>query len=489
MSRQLSEAEANLAKARQDLQKLVRELDSRSLEVNNLSREIKGRQDETAYVSNLLDQFIRSFESRLHIAELQRYEEPIEAARLAPENDNLTPQQIFDAQASVLTIALDRLFDAVAGSRFEGSAVDSSGTVQVGTFVLIGPSAIFHSRDGSVTGTAEQRLGSQEPSIVPFADPDLTSAAAVVAKEGRGTLPFDPTLGNAHKVEELQEGLIEHIIKGGAVMVPIFILAGLALLIVLYKAVGFLFVGRPSPRRMRAVLDAVARNDRPAAVKAAKATGRPTNRMLLSGVEHMDEPRELVEEVMYENVLSARLKLQRFLPFLATSAAAAPLLGLLGTVMGIMDTFTSITIFGSGDVKNLSGGISKALITTEYGLIVAIPALLLHAFLARRAKAIVDSMEISGAAFLNELSRAKWRGGGTGAAPSLAADGSPTSAREHFAEAVTAAADGRPAHSPPAPGRGERPHDGTGSHSAGAHRPPAPAPHGKPPVELAPSAT
>jgi hypothetical protein len=93
------------------------------------------------------------------------------------------------------------------------------------------------------------------------------------------------------------------------------------------------------------------------------------------------------------------------LPFIAICAASAPLLGLLGTVTGIIDTFKMMTVFGSGDVKALSGGISKALITTEYGLIVAIPSLLLHAFLSRKARAIVASMEGAAVAFANQVQK------------------------------------------------------------------------------------
>ena len=91
------------------------------------------------------------------------------------------------------------------------------------------------------------------------------------------------------------------------------------------------------------------------------------------------------------------------LPFVAICAASAPLLGLLGTVTGIINTFKLITIFGSGDVKTLSAGISEALITTKFGLIVAIPSLLLHAFLSRKAKSVVDRMEKAAVAFVNAV--------------------------------------------------------------------------------------
>ena len=65
-------------------------------------------------------------------------------------------------------------------------------------------------------------------------------------------------------------------------------------------------------------------------------------------------------------------------------------------------------MFGSGDVKTLSGGISEALITTEYGLIVAIPSLLIHAFLSRKAKGIINSMETAAVSFINQVSKTPW---------------------------------------------------------------------------------
>ena len=98
------------------------------------------------------------------------------------------------------------------------------------------------------------------------------------------------------------------------------------------------------------------------------------------------------------------------LPFIAICASAAPLLGLLGTVTGIMNTFTMIEIYGTGDVKTLSGGISEALITTEFGLIVSIPSLLLYAYLSSKARKVVNRMESTGVSFMNEVARREFTG-------------------------------------------------------------------------------
>jgi len=80
--------------------------------------------------------------------------------------------------------------------------------------------------------------------------------------------------------------------------------------------------------------------------------------MLAAGAANLEESSELLEEVLFERILAAKLRIQGLLPFLAVSASSAPLLGLLGTVTGIIQTFKQITIYGSGDVKSLSGGIS-----------------------------------------------------------------------------------------------------------------------------------
>jgi biopolymer transport protein ExbB len=125
--------------------------------------------------------------------------------------------------------------------------------------------------------------------------------------------------------------------------------------------------------------------------------------MVAAGASCLSLSREVMEEQMFEVMQKTKSRVNSMLPLLAISAAAAPLLGLLGTVTGIMDTFKAIEIYGTGDVKTLSGGISEALITTEYGLIVAIPALLLHAILSAQARGITSRMEAAGLSFINEF--------------------------------------------------------------------------------------
>jgi biopolymer transport protein ExbB len=223
MARQLRELEAELVRVRAEYQTTSRTLDSRTLDLSNLRNEIKARQDETTYLSTLLGEYARNFDSRLHIAEVDRYAKVIEDARLAPENTTLSELQVFEVQAALLEASLVRLEDALGGTRFQGAAVDGNGTVKPGVFVMAGPAAIFRSDDGLGVGVVEQRLGSLEPAIVPFGKPEDVAAARRSSPRLRACFPLDPTLGNAVKVEAIEETWVEHVQKGGPVMWPIFV--------------------------------------------------------------------------------------------------------------------------------------------------------------------------------------------------------------------------------------------------------------------------
>jgi biopolymer transport protein ExbB len=201
-----------------------------------------------------------------------------------------------------------------------------------------------------------------EPTVIGFESEAVAQAADETITGAAGRFPLDPTLGNAHKIKAMKETLREHIVKGGPVMIPILALAAAALLVAVLKWLQLARVRNPSAKRIRAVLHGIAEHDEKLAAKA-KAVSGPVGQMLQVGVEHIEEPPELVEEVMYEKILAAKLRLQRCLPFIAISASSAPLLGLLGTVTGMLATFGALAS-GSGGEKTMglvAKGISEAL--------------------------------------------------------------------------------------------------------------------------------
>jgi len=119
----------------------------------------------------------------------------------------------------------------------------------------------------------------------------------------------------------------------------------------------------------------------------------PLGRILAAGLVNRDHPREMMKEAIEEEGRQVVHELERYLNSLGTIAAITPLLGLLGTVIGMIKVFTAITSAGVGNPAVLAGGISEALITTAAGLSVAIPSLIFHRYLSGRVDKLVVGME------------------------------------------------------------------------------------------------
>ncbi len=126
---------------------------------------------------------------------------------------------------------------------------------------------------------------------------------------------------------------------------------------------------------------------------AALAQNSALGQVLAAGLANRHRSREHVKEAIEDTGRHVVHELERFLNMLGTIAAVSPLLGLLGTVVGIITAFNAITHQGVGDPKVLSGGIGQALIATAAGLIVAIPSLMGYRYLRGKVDALVISME------------------------------------------------------------------------------------------------
>jgi len=112
-----------------------------------------------------------------------------------------------------------------------------------------------------------------------------------------------------------------------------------------------------------------------------------------------------LESVLQKSILKELPQLERFLPMLNIMKAISPLLGLLDTVTSMISTFHVITLYGTGDPRMMSGGISTALVTTMLGLAVAIPIMLLYTFLCRRVAHVIGDMEEKAVALSNIVFR------------------------------------------------------------------------------------
>ena len=132
--------------------------------------------------------------------------------------------------------------------------------------------------------------------------------------------------------------------------------------------------------------------------------GNPLGRVLLAYHENRNIDVESLELKMGEAVLREVPKLSRLNTLIKVISVVAPLLGLLGTVIGMIVTFQSITLFGTGDPKLMAGGISQALITTMLGLCVAIPTVFLHSMMAGQSRRIIEVLEGQATGFVAEAS-------------------------------------------------------------------------------------
>ena len=122
-------------------------------------------------------------------------------------------------------------------------------------------------------------------------------------------------------------------------------------------------------------------------------TNSPLGAILAAGIANRGQGRDVMKESISEAASHVVHDLEKYLNSLGTVAAIAPLLGLLGTVVGMIDVFTQITTVGTGNANALAGGISEALLTTAAGLIVAIPALLMHRYYTGLIDTIVVDLE------------------------------------------------------------------------------------------------
>lgn len=400
LSRRLSEVEESVMATKKALENREREQGNKLVDLNALKTQVTGRSNQVAYLTGLFNEFSQSIESRLHVTETIRFEKQLQAARAVADNADIPVEQSLRQQAETIGLALERAEALLGGEAFEGDAL-VDGVKQHGRFALFGPVAIF-AADSGAAGVAQLERGTADPVVKAAAEEHVAGIKAIV-QAGNGQFPIDTSMGDADKIAATNETLREHIIKGGPTMYPILGLGVLAVLIgfIKYFQIGFIRIARP--RDLQIIVDRVNSGDQAGALKQAKRVGGPVGNMLKVAIEHANEKKEYIEEVLYEVMLKVRPRLEAFLPVVAIAAATAPLLGLLGTVTGMINTFKIISVFGTGDPKTLSGGISEALITTEFGLITAIPALLIHAVISRKVKGVLGAMEQISVAFINGL--------------------------------------------------------------------------------------
>ena len=391
LSADIRRLEREAQEKRTEVDRLNRIRDNRDANLIQLKEEVKTGNAEIESIRRILADYTRSWAETMPPAERINLKDMHE--EFAKSSNGNRKEEI---QSLLNTTKLSAQFieKQAGGMKFSGNAiVPPEGTREEGLFWSIGPVLYFageqgssglvekHSSSSSLTGGefAQDIMFSDQPArIIPTSE--KTSQLILRTLNGddksKGSLPLDPTLGKASVLEVGEPTIIEELEKGGIWIYPILFFALLSTLIAIFKALQILRI--PSPR---------------GPVTLAGNFSGPFERIRKTAQGYRGNKPEILEEILYEIIIDCQEKLEKGLPLVAITAAIAPLLGLLGTVTGMIDVFRQITNFANPENSELARGISEALVTTKFGLVTAIPALVIHALLNRRLQGMISKME------------------------------------------------------------------------------------------------
>jgi len=291
---------------------------------------------------------------------------------------------------TLVSLASDHLNTQASITKQGGQFFLTDGTSVNGHILKVGSIASYgNSPQGSgVLAPA----GEQQFKVWQDSDPD--AVAGVFNGESSGLLPIFLYESSLKAIEEKQQKTVVSVINSGGLIA--WIIAGLGAFALLLIILRVFFLNRASAsteKLLSGVVGKIENKDVAGAIQLANKESSSSSRVLLSALRNIDRDRDHIEDIVSESILHESSQLNRFGSLIIVIATVAPLLGLLGTVTGMISTFDIITEFGTGDPKLLSSGISIALVTTEVGLAVAIPALLFGNILSGWAERIKDDME------------------------------------------------------------------------------------------------
>lgn len=259
-------------------------------------------------------------------------------------------------------------FDAEVVSLDGGKTTET--ITRIGTFNLIGENGYLIYED---TLKQVQPLGRQPESHM------VSSAIDFRNSSGISPLYVDPSQGSILSLLTQAATMEERYHAGGPPGYIITVMLAIGALIALYKVITLTIMGGSIRKQLKNI-------DSP-------STKNPLGRILTVYEENKDADTETLELKVDEAILRELPSIESGINIIKILAAIAPLLGLLGTVIGMIMTFQQITLFGTGDPRIMAGSISMALVTTAQGIIAALPLILLHAITAGKAKSILHILD------------------------------------------------------------------------------------------------
>lgn len=355
-------------------------------------------------VMSILAEFRRASETRMNAPQLQRHKELLDELDEALASDVESGAQLH-ALSPALKLARALMADDLPPRPFPGYALDEQGRVHDGHFVRIGPIAYFTDHAQETAGYVMMDARGSEPLLFTgMRDRDRRTIGAWF-DDGSVSIPVDASGGALLKLASARVSLWGRMVQGGVVMIPLLLIGVVCAAIVVMRYTALRRMEVDVDPALSRILDQLRAGDEPGARQVAAQMIFPWRDVLVDAVDHCRADRAYLEEILQDRIVMQGPRVSQYLGALAICAAAAPLLGLLGTVTGMIHTFQLITVFGTGDARSLSGGISEALITTQFGLVIAVPALLAHAYLARRAKGVMTGLEQAAIRFVRHVAR------------------------------------------------------------------------------------
>ncbi len=395
--RALQEEAAELRSEEERMQRLRRQGER---DQARLAERAAAARESIAYAQNLLTEYARTIDTRMTAAEVGALESDLKPLRdQLPESDGEVLVGLAD---QLLGLSSQWSMRRMGGHIVSGTALDDDGIAQEGHFAVWGPLSFFADRETGLAGIAIPRVGRLEPGLHPVRVEQ--GAALLAVLDGQSArLPVDLTGGDAIRLEESRVHFVDRLRQGGFVMIPLLLTGLVALVLAIWKFVSLWRLQRAVGVDVAPVAALIQQGNIEQARERIASIRAPLADVVHEAIMHRHAPREHLEEILHEHVVNVLPQAERHLGMLAVLGGVAPLLGLLGTVTGMIHTFQLVTLFGSGDARLLSGGISEALVTTETGLIIAVPVLLVQAGLARWARSVVAALERKAMAIVNIL--------------------------------------------------------------------------------------
>ncbi len=324
-------------------------------------------QTSTSEVSGQLQQSITSVEFPSRFLELEELSDHLGSSRTLPRINDIE-QLWFQMQREMIESGKIKHLNLEVITT-EGQPVMAD-VVRIGAFNLLSGDRYlqFIPETGKVIDLNRQparyMLGYAE---------DFTQST-----EGFNAVAIDPTRGALLNMLLDAPDFVDRVEQGGFIGYVILIIGAIGVILALERIMFLIITTRKVADQMR--LKEVRRDN-------------PLGRVVLTYEQNKSLPLESLELKLGEAILRERGPLEKHLTLIKIVSVIAPLLGLLGTVTGMINTFQTITLFGTGDPKLMAGGISQALVTTVLGLSVAIPVVFFHTLASTRSKAIISVLE------------------------------------------------------------------------------------------------